>query len=367
MKILEITKSITILNPLPKSFIKGQLYLLSEYQYNEFRIMCLSVDVNWDAFSKTHKVEYLLKPFNFKSKIVYIHRTGGIGDLIALSSVCNYLHENRFDVNFITQERFKNVFDWFKYPIKIINHTSPLPFKNDVKHNLNINRYGLLEYEGEIEQNKQNWFELFYKSIDNNVNLEIFGRPDLNIDYANVFHSGIIRNRTSDSVLLTLRASANIRSIDFEPVYMALKPIIKDNYDICVHVDNLTQKDIKFIQFTNDKKVRILPKSNLNQFLFDVFDANILISTDTGALHFREGIQKEALGIYNAFSAECRTKYYKYVQTIDVKSNCKHQPCFLHVQKPDSPCLNDKYCLDMKYNNTLIEQLRTFFNKNIVL
>lgn len=362
MKILEITKSITIVNPLPHTYVKGSLYLFSEYQTNEFNIMCMNLNINSSDFSKFYEVDWILKPFQPKNKRVFIHRTGGVGDIIALSSVCNYLYDNGYNISFITQvKKYAEVFDWYEVPVTLIDHTNVLPFKNDVKHNLRINNIGLLQYERKIEQAKDNWMELFFKPINSNIDFSEYGRPQLINDIPHQL------KQTENGILFTLRASANIRSIDFKPIYLALEPIIK-NVDIplYIHEVNINKRDFDFIKHIQDKRIKILPKTGLKQFLFDVCDAKLVISTDTGALHFREAIGKKSLGIYNAFTSECRCKYYKYTQTIDIKSNCIHQPCFTHVSQPDAPCLNKEYCMDMQYNKTLVYQLHKFFEEYMI-
>ena len=72
---------------------------------------------------------------------------------------------------------------------------------------------------------------------------------------------------------------------------------------------------------------------SFDQYLNQLDRAKFVISVDTSAIHFREGIGKPALGLYGAFSADSRTKYYKFTKSIDIKSNCDIQPCFLHEKQ----------------------------------
>ena len=362
MKILEITKTIVLLKqPRPATFVKGQLYLMSDYQTTLLYATCLNCGVSQIDFSKYHEIDNFLKGPANKTKTIILHRTGGIGDIIALSSICKYLSENKYNVLFYTiTEKYKSVFEWFDCNIDVKNYEDILPFKNNLNFNLNRSKFGLLEYENIVEKNlKQNWFEIFFNYL-NNIDFMIWGRPHLKIpkrEHIQRVHNGI---------LFTLKATANIRSIDFKPVYLALEPLLKGvDIDLYIHENNLSDKDLEYIKTLKDNRIKILEKCDLSQFLWDCSDAGLLISTDTGSLHFREGVEKSALGIYNAFTSDCRTKYYQFVRTIDIKSNCQYQPCFIHTQWPNDPCKSVDYCMDMTKNKTLVEQLRNFFKENM--
>lgn len=356
MKILKITKSIKIfkVNNKTVSFElkEGDLYLQNELQISNFGIFCQQINIPQKSFSTYHEVHELLNDFSNRNKTVFIHRTGGAGDILALSSVCKWLHEHNFKVVFITLKRYKPLFDWFQTPVTFLNYEDRLPFKaKDFD-------FGILQYEGLIERSKTNWFELFFKPVSNVCMLK-YGRPQLKVKRSIRF------KLKSNSILLCLKATSKIRSIDFEPVYFALKNLISKDTIIYVHEENLSQKDKDFLLGMFDKRIKILPKSNLNKFLFDCYDAGLVISTDTGALHFREGINKPCLGLYNSFYSKCRTKYYKIIKTLDIKSQCQDQPCYIHTQTPNEDCKHLNYCLDHKWNKTIHIQLTEFFTKNL--
>ena len=66
------------------------------------------------------------------------------------------------------------------------------------------------------------------------------------------------------------------------------------------------------------------------------------------------------IGLYNAFSAECRTKHYTNTKSYDITSDCPYQPCFLHVRQKEAPCLNMKYCMgnqNEKLHNQIVDIL----------
>ena len=353
MKALIITKTITVYRPKPTTFTKGQIFLLTEFLVFQFETMCYKLRIDKDSFSKLISTADIIKDYNEASVNIIIQRTGGIGDLIALSSVSKYLKLEGCSITFLTTTKYKPLFKWFDEPINFWDYESPLWFKNDVRFQLN-NYLGLLEYEGKIEANNKNWFHTFFEPLHECIDYNTWGRPQLKTKrISNI-------NKRVNGILLCLKASSNIRSIAFEPVYKSLNT----KEPLFVHDSNLTEVDRKFIS-DNNVKIEVLIQTDLSQFLLDCYDATMVISTDTGALHFREGVGKPVLGIYNSFTSECRTKYYKHSKTIDIKSDCLFQPCFIHTQRPSYPCKNPNYCMDHNINKSLISQLTTFFKENL--
>jgi ADP-heptose:LPS heptosyltransferase len=125
----------------------------------------------------------------------------------------------------------------------------------------------------------------------------------------------------------------------FQDIYEFLIKIIKDaDVNIYIHARNLRKNDMDFIENVNDDRIKVIEAKSLNMFFLDVFDADLSISVDTAQFHFREGVEKPAIGIYGPFPYECRTKYYKYTKSIDIKSKCPNMPCFIHVKSADSIC-----------------------------
>ena len=67
-----------------------------------------------------------------KNKFIFpiILRTGGIGDLIALSSISYYIPEllnnNNTSIKFVSQEKYREIFDWYKRPVTFISYFSPV-------------------------------------------------------------------------------------------------------------------------------------------------------------------------------------------------------------------------------------------------
>lgn len=313
----------------------------------------------------------------YKTGKIFVIRAGGIGDLLALSSLCKWLYYNVCpNIYFVTQEKYKCVLTWFEVPVKFQAWTKPV-LRYDTRYKLNPTARQV-NFEGVIERSATNWFELIFDNIDpvKYLGLETWGRPQLK-DNSNL--TGFKNLSGLKSVLFCLRATANIRSISFKDCYTAAKPYLQD-CKLYVHETNLTKRDLEYINTLNDSSLYVLKRVPLHEYLDDVYAATMVISTDTGALHFREGLGKPALGIYSAFSSACRCKYYKYVKTIDIQSGCQYQPCFQHTNHHDDRCRlslesrNDSLflsenapCLCSEFVPTLQQQLSSFFLNNLNL
>lgn len=288
-------------------------------------------------------------------------RTGGIGDLLALSSLRNVAQNHMI---FITQDMYRPVFDWWENPPQsIIDITGPL-FQN-----VNLNKWIQLKKtikrficEGIIENgNSQNWYEIFYSSIGAEINASlcrpkmIKGRPYN--DPSNI-------SKDIPSIVVCPRATANMRSTSFEPIYKAVKRIIGDKQvNIYLHLNNVTKSDLEFIHRVNDERIKLIKAKDIKQFLLDLFDCDMVISVDSAPVHFREGIEKPVIGIYSSFTTGARTKHYKFTHSFDIESPCKFQPCFMHQSMVGEVCREasqgslEAPCLSEKYNPLLVDQL----------
>jgi ADP-heptose:LPS heptosyltransferase len=125
----------------------------------------------------------------------------------------------------------------------------------------------------------------------------------------------------------------------FQDIYESLIKLIGDlDINIYIHRRNIRPIDQEFIDQVDDDRIKIINAENLNKFFLDVFDATLSISVDTAQFHFREGIEKPAVGLYGPFPYECRTKYYKYTLSMNIESKCPNMPCFIHVKSSESIC-----------------------------
>ena len=308
-------------------------------------------------------IDSIFKKLNKDSDVknLLIMRYGGAGDIMALSSIIDY-----FDVNthFVTQKKYFPVFDWFETKPKLYDVSDRL-FSNFKKSDsfTRFNDWYRFHVEGIIEKgHKRNWFELFFEFIEEpNPGIE-FCRPQLRTKRINNNESNIQRLSTEKpSLLICNKATAMMRTCYASDIIKCLPNSIKEKYTIFVHESNLAKDEII-------KDAILIGNTNLETYLLDLFDSDMVISVDTGALHFREGIEKPAIGLYNSFTTDSRTKYYQYTKSFDLTSNCELQPCFIHEKLKIKHCpmgeagMYSAPCFDISKNKTLEKQLTRIFN-----
>jgi hypothetical protein len=355
---------------------EGEVYLLPEKE-----AMPLAAGLRLVGFNEHFrmiKLADVLAPYQYGDiENIMMMKPGAIGDIIALSALRFILPKKH--IIFITNEISYPIFDWWQYPPNLIRTYQGSIFeKVDAEELVSILKYtrGFM-YRGEIENGSpKNWYEIIFSTIGIDNPLPEFCRPCLRQDRINSLPSNIQKimgefEPRLKSILLCPRATSNMRSMSLENLYNAIRPNAPEDM-LFIHEKNLTNRDRVFIHLKKDYRLCVINAKNMAAFFLDCYDADQVISTDTAHLHFREGIGKPAIGIYSAFTSESRCKYYKYVKTIDIKSPCKLQPCFLHSNKEPDTCsvqkdneLNDSEapCLSSVFNPDLNSQLSNAFSK----
>lgn len=279
--------------------------------------------------------------FNVKNKCktLFTHLGGGIGDVLAFSSLTEYL--KGFPIQIHTTERYMPIFDWFKSDnITLKNWFDPIAFYyNPVKFRY---MHRISTEFAAVEAGPVNWYKAFYNRIGLDEIPEGFGRPHLRTDRVSNWDP-LIPGGTK-SILICHRSSCQMRSSRFQDFHL---PIIRrdENVDIYVHEVDLMGEDELYIDNYNDivepkNRIRILPKDSISQYLLNLYDADMVITTDSAAIHFREGIEKPALGVFAAMTTKSRTSEYKFTKSFNVKSDCEHQPCFIHELIKGQVCKN---------------------------
>ncbi len=287
------------------TFVKNGVYWV-----NETNAARVSVDyaVFYDstilAKYETHKTMLLI-------------RSAGIGDIIALSSLTNIADNTVI----LTQGKYKPLQKYFNDEVVFKDFNEPLFV---VKYPKTIYDYtksiGIMYGDEEIEKgSRRNWFEILSSSVDAEFIPE-FGRPNLKT----------LTNEVDDLCLIVSKSSCVNRAADKS----ILDKYAKLFYSNVMHADE--------------------QKWTFAEYLQALDRAKFVISVDTSAIHFREGIRKPALGVYSSFTTDSRTKHYQYTKSIDIKSTCPLQPCFKHddsicpfVKNDFAPCLSTEMTPDI--------------------
>lgn len=263
---------------------------------------------------------------------LFTHIGGGIGDVIAFSAVSEYMKNRAVQVH--VEEKFYPIFKWFRSPVDINSYFAPIvtnyTFANRITKFQSLRRLAL-EYAA-IESHGKNWYDGFFKRLGMEQAPEGYRRPYLK--RKRISDKGHIISK--NSILITHRASCQMRSSSFEDFYHPIRSHFPST-KLYVHEADLTERDKEFVA---KKKIKIIPKCSIEQFLLNLYDATLVVSTDSSAIHFREGIEKPCFGVFGAMTVESRTEDYLYSKCFNVISSCPHQPCFIHELKKGDKCLN---------------------------
>ena len=255
----------------------------------------------------------------------YILRSGGLGDLFALSCLQD------MNPTVITNRENFAALDWWRQPPKRKTFQQPLfTVKYPEKMETVAKRYGVLRGEDAIELgSRQNWMEIFNLAAGRSAVMEADLRPDLDYTKASPLFEG--------QCLIVSKSTSINRSADTDTI----RQVAQKYFQSVVISENLGRLGVK-------------------RWLEYLAMADFVISVDTSAIHFREGVRLPALGLYSSFEAESRTRYYRYTTSVNISSPCELQPCHLRNQircPKAAPEATAAPCLSPGYNPTLAQQI----------
>jgi hypothetical protein len=292
-----------------------------------------------------------------KSNKLFTHLGGGIGDILAISSLYSFLDEYQIKT-FIVPKLF-TVFDWFETSNFTLHDSFDVIFKDYTFAARRTNPYKRIRLEfSAIESHDKDWYAGFFERIGIKQIDKGYCSPALRTIRITDKESHIDTSRKS--LIISHRASCQMRSSRFEDFYKPIKKAYPD-YDLYVHDTDLHETDKQYIA-TNKVKINIIPKCSISDYLLNLFDATMVVCTDTSAIHFREGIHKPCLAIFGAMTVESRTAHYKFTHSFNIQSNCKFQPCFIHELQKGMVCKLAKkgdYLAPCQTGDNFQEQLYT--------
>jgi len=296
------------------------------------------IDLIDKGYIEVRPIGYYFTDFNIETSTahsLFTHIGSGIGDILALSALTEYMQHYQIQVH---APRNKHViFNWFKTPVAVLDYFAPIVEQFTTKNRLQHYKYlhRLVIENAAIEARELCWYDAHFKRIGMTAAPEGYNRPQLRTDRISEQPSLL----TGKSVMICHRASCQMRSSNLKDFYTPIRKLYPD-HQLYVHEVDLTDTDKRFIEQVQD--ILILPKSDLHDYLINLYDADMVVTTDTGAIHFREGIEKPALGVFAAMTTGSRTNGYKFTRSFNVKSTCEHQPCFIHERIKGQVCLNAK-------------------------
>lgn len=268
-----------------------------------------------------------------EARRLFTHIGNGIGDIFAFSSLAWYLRD--FPLQIHVTKRFHPVFNWFRREGMVLNdYYQPIGL-NYTHANRLIKYRGLHRLAIEnaaVEYHTGNWYEAHYKRIGINETPEGYSRPMLK----NYRISGEPTWLEPNSVIISHRSSCQMRSSHIADFYLPTRKAYPD-FTIYVHEVDLTDTDKAYAETVD---INVIPKCSISQFLLNLYDADMVVSTDSSAIHFREGTERPAVGVFGAMLQSSRTSGYKFTHSFDVKTGCPFQPCVIHEKKQGEVCTN---------------------------
>lgn len=253
--------------------------------------------------------------------LLFVQLIWGIGDIVAFSAVASYL-KDYFIIGYAHPRHFGLIDHYASRNVTQRRYLTPVTSgRHGTDSLLRLN----LEYAA-IEAGPKNWYKAFFERIGAGHPGSEYYRPQM-INIAPI---------QKDTVLICHRSSCQIRSSRFEDFYWPVKSVHPGKM-ILVYDADLTEDDRKFIE-RETLDVEILKQGTVDDYMKTLCEMELVVSTDTSAIHYREGVKKPALAAFGAMTVESRTQYYQYTKSFNVKSTCERQPCFAHELTKGAMC-----------------------------
>jgi hypothetical protein len=287
--------------------------------------------------------------------VLFTHLGGGIGDILAFSAVAEYLKGKNLTAHCLPQH--KVLFQWFtNQQIKVKQMYEPICHEFTPQNRMTkYKQWSRLRLEyAAIDAMDGNWFDAMFDRIGIPTP-EGLDRPQL--------VAIPTRYDLSDYILICHRASCQIRSSSLEDFYIPVREAYPDG-KLCVMEHDLSPADR---EFAHEVKIQVIQKTSLEDYLLMLQSFKMVVSTDTGVLHLREGLKKPCLTVFGAITAFSRAKGYKYTRSFNIASECPFQPCFKHQLSKDDFCPNHTTGEDTakcqsgeKFRAQLLEELKNY-------
>ena len=260
--------------------------------------------------------------------VLFTHLGGGIGDILAFSAVAEYFKGKNLTAHCLPQHQM--LFKWFtNQQVRVKQMHEPICHDFTPQNRLTKYRTWArlrLEYAA-IDAMDGNWFDAMFDRIGIPTP-EGLDRPQL------IYRPS--RFDLSDYILISHRSSCQIRSSSLEDFYIPIREVYPDA-KLTVMEHDLSPADKVF---AHEVKIQVIPNGTLEDYMLMLQSFKLVVSTDTGVLHLREGLKKPCLTAFGAITAYSRAKGYKYTRSFDIASECPFQPCFKHQLSKEDFCPN---------------------------
>ena len=267
---------------------------------------------------------------------ILISRTGGIGDLLLISSLIRELEKFHVPLAFMTQPKYFDIFNLI--PIKrYYGLLCPVASVKDLRY--------YITFEGVIEKDTEhNWYDLIEKVTKIKLSQKIpyiKVPPREKVNLYNAIKKEICKDSNDIFALVHYYSGSPVRRMD--PAVLKGK-LEKVRQQVAKELD-LKLKFV-FCRFDRYEKNKLtgwiwVRTDTITDLAALCYVSDLIISTDTCPVHFAGGYQKKALGIYGPFPAWARITTYptvEYVEpvpsTVKTLVGCEKIPCFTHGHSP---------------------------------
>ena len=307
---------------------------------------------------------------NLDNKSLLIMRTGGIGDILFTQPIIKYIKEKypTCRIVFATSVKYEKLFDC--WPKGLVDQWIFMPFGRQTM----IDTYAHISLEGLIERCKEsekiNVYDLFCKAFKLDINFETQKEylPELIPEETDIQKYRLIV--PANSVVFQHRSTSPLRSLNTKEHVALVNEILKTGKNI-IFLDEPKLEylyDIVISKCENKEKV-----FNFCKYSESIKDAIAIISltdgvigVDSSFIHIAAALKKKVLGIYGAFRAELRMKYYENSDYIQLDTcTCPNFPCFYHGQDSDyCPSYSSRLpiaCMNQIDNELIMDKFKKLF------
>jgi ADP-heptose:LPS heptosyltransferase len=322
------------------------------------------------------KFQNIYRPYsgqNLDNKILFVSRTGGIGDILFIQPNLVYL-KNKYPtckIIFGCGPQYQSMLEGWDCIDEIVN--IPFPFSNLMKSDYHLFFEGVIERCKKAE--KKNAYNLFSEWMGLNLEDKLLC-PKQKPKIEKVYECKKILKekfniKEKDFIIIQMKASSPIRTpepnwwlkIINKLTYMGYNILISDLPNEADGIDN-------FINYVNDKnKVFNFSKysKTLDYCIAMTSLAQMILSVDSSLIHIAASLNIKSFGIFGPFPGKIRLSTYPNAYWIDANTNCS--PCFIHGSNPCKKAIenNKKYspCYQYIDINNLCDQVRQIYQKEI--
>lgn len=307
------------------------------FEKNNLAVIIPSKAVLESNFCDVYQISDVFENFTVDNPegLVFTHLSEGIGDIVALSSLVAYLATMDKEINIHVSKKMWPVFEMYEtnnYRLK--EFSAPIVRNFSLATRLSGFDMKRIPLEWSVTNGgRKNWYKIYFSKIGLTHVPSEYMRPRLFTGFLKAEYEGM-KEFEPNSVLICHKSSCQIRSSSLMDFYIALRESMP-HLIYSVHKRDCTPEEI---EFAIQNGIELLNTDSIEDYMSNVATFPLVVSTDTAAIHIREGLERPALGVYGAFSIEARTKGYKYTHSFNVKTGCEFQPCFKHQRKAEDRC-----------------------------